>query len=121
MRSTRNQKGFGLQSIFLLIIGVAGFIYGIKFIPYYMEAASINNIFSEVVNSSDASEMSDSEILIGFRKRALINDIKSIGNDDIFIDREDGNVTISASYTKKEKFIGNTSLVFEFNPTASNK
>ncbi len=100
---------------FLLIV-VA--IFGMKLIPTYIHSAQISEIFREIASDPALRGASVGEIEMSYRKRASINDINDLNVDDISIDSENGNITLSAHYFVKVPLVGNVTLLLEFNPSS---
>jgi hypothetical protein len=94
-------------------------ILGIKLVPTYMHSAQIAQIFKSIANDPDMRDASVKDIKDSYRKRADINYISDITADDIEINKEEGQLKISASYSVKIPLAGNITLLLEFNPSSS--
>lgn len=109
----------GFIMIAILFIVVA--IFSMKLIPTYLEDVKIKKAFEAIVRDPAMRGASVTEIKNSYVKRAMtMDDVKSITQDDIEINRDNGRLTLSASYSKKIPLAGNVSLLIEFNPSASN-
>lgn len=109
----------GFIMIAILFIVVA--IFSMKLIPTYLEDVKIKKAFEAIVHDPAMRGASVTEIKNSYVKRAMtMDDVKSITQDDIEINRDNGRLTLSASYSKKIPLAGNVSLLIEFNPSASN-
>jgi len=100
---------------FLLIVAA---IFAMKLIPAYIHSAQISQIFREIASDASLRGASVGEIETSYRKRASINDINDLNVDDISIDSENGNITLSAHYFVKVPLAGNVTLLLEFNPSS---
>jgi hypothetical protein len=107
----------GMIFIAALVIFVA--ILGIKLAPPYMHSAQIAQIFKAIASDSEMQGASIRDIKEAYRKRADINYISDITEDDIDINKESGRLVISASYSVKIPLAGNMTLLLEFNPSSS--
>ena len=56
-----------------------------------------------------------------FGKRAEMDDIKSVTQQDIQVTKEGNDLVISFEYAKKVPLFGNTSLVFDFEGSSAKK
>ncbi len=94
-------------------------ILGLRMIPAYMQNATIKNLFVTVANDPEMQGASVAQIKMGYIKRASIENISAITVEDIEIAKDDGSLTLSASYVVKLPLAGNVSLYLEFNPTSA--
>lgn len=107
--------GFIFGAFALIIVAV----FGMKLVPSYLHSSQIGEIFHEIANDPAMREASEREIMESFRKRASVNDINDLQPEDIVIDRDGGNLRLSASYSIKVHLAGNVTLLLEFNPSSS--
>ena len=114
------QRGFGMSSflVAVVIIMVAA-IVGLKLIPAYMQDAKIKNIFETIVHDSEMQNAPVNAIRTSFARRASIDAITVINEQDIEVSKDKGVISLSASYTLKIPLGCNASLVLEFNPSSS--
>ena len=94
-------------------------IFGIKLVPSYVHSAEIAGIFKSIANDPEMQGASIKDIKDSYRKRADINFITDITADDIEINKDEGQLKISASYSVKIPLAGNITLLLEFNPSSS--
>lgn len=108
---------FGFLWVAVVIIFVA--IVGMKLVPAYIHNAQITEIFKEIAADAAMQDASIRDIKDSYNKRAIVNSISDITADDIEISKEDGRLTLSASYSVKVPIAGNVTLLLEFNPRSS--
>jgi len=121
MRGWKNrQGGVGLSNLFMgafLLIIVA--LLGMKMVPAYIHSGQISQIFREIVADPAMQNAPVSAVEMSYRKRANINYIEDLKVEDIEIVRENGVLSLSASYEIRIPLVGNVSLVLAFNPSSS--
>jgi hypothetical protein len=106
--------------IFIAAGGIFVAILGMKLVPAYVHSTQIAQIFKTIVSDPAMRGASIKDIKNSYSKRADINYINDIKEDDIDITKEeDGRLTISASYSVKIPLVGNITLVLDFNPSSS--
>jgi len=120
MKTLAQQHGVtfgGFIMILALLGGLA--IFSMKLIPAYMENAKIQKAFDTIVHDPEMQTATVADIKSSFIKRAnVMDDVSVVNQGDIVISKEDGKLSLSASYTKKIPLVGNVSLLLEFNPSA---
>ncbi|MBY0475885.1 MAG: DUF4845 domain-containing protein [Nitrosomonas sp.] len=102
--------GLLMWSIVLVLIAITS----LRIAPAYIEYSSIKKNLSAVAKDPNLQNANLNQIRLAFIKRAQIDDIKSIGGQDIKIDRENGRVILSANYTVKIPLFSNVSLNINF-------
>ncbi len=114
-----DQQGITLTGVivgaFILVLALTT---GLKLVPVYIENAEIQKIFNEVSNDPAMQKASVSDIRFSFAKRASIDNIKSIGMNDVDVDTSSGKPVLSASYFVKIPLAGNISFYLDFNPAS---
>ncbi|TXT21327.1 MAG: transmembrane protein [Gallionellaceae bacterium] len=116
-------KQYGMSLTGLLMgAAVLGFaaIFGMKLIPAYMQDAEIKNLFDAVARDPEMQKAPIKDVRMSYIKRASVANVTAIKPDDIEISKDDGGVSLSASYSIKIPLAGNASLLLEFNPSSSN-
>lgn|SRR3989339_1611822 len=121
MKAAIKQSGVTFTG-FIMIAVVLVFlaIFGMKLIPAYMENGKIQKAFDAIVRDPSMKTASMDEIKDAFYKRATTMDnVTTITANDLEISKENGMLTLSASYSTKLPLVGNVSLLIEFNPSAT--
>lgn len=108
-------SGFLFGAVILVLVSITG----LKLIPAYMQNSQIENLFTAIANDPEMQNANVRDIKMSFSKRASIDDIGAITADDIEIVKEDGQLTLSASYSVKIPLVANVSLFLDFNPTSA--
>ncbi len=108
---------FGFIWIAAGVIFVA--ILGMKLVPAYIHNAQIAQIFKTMAADPAMHDASISEIKFSYSKRANVDYITDITADDIVISKDDGRLSLSASYAVKIPVVANITLLLEFNPSSS--
>jgi hypothetical protein len=100
--------------VFIAGLIVFGAIIGIKLIPAYIEYATVKNHLRELANGPEARSGNPGEIIQNFRKRAQVDDVKSVSAEDLTIERDGNDVVISATWSTRVKLFGNLSACIDF-------
>ncbi|MBS0484907.1 MAG: DUF4845 domain-containing protein [Proteobacteria bacterium] len=111
----RKQKGIGLSGLLVwAVILILVAISGLKIAPAYIEFSTIQKNLSAIVKDINSQSADLNQIKTLFSKRAQIDNIKSINAQDIKINKENGRVVLSASYTVRIPLVSNLSLTIDF-------
>jgi hypothetical protein len=111
----RKQKGIGLSGLFVwAVILILIAISSLKIAPAYIEFSTIQKNLSAIVKDINSQNADLNQIKTLFSKRAQIDNIKSINAQDIKINKENGRVVLSASYTVRIPLVSNLSLTIDF-------
>ncbi len=114
------QRGIGFVGFILIaaaIIFVA--VAGMKLVPPYLHSAQVAEILKAIARDPAMRDASIADIRMAYAKRASINYITDIAPEDIEIDKVNGQLMLSASYSVKIPIAGNATLLLEFNPSSS--
>lgn len=114
------QRGISFTGfIFIAAALVFVAITGLRLVPAYVHSAQISQIFREIASDPEMRTAPVRDIEISYQKRASINDINDLQSQDILIEKEDGNLRLSANYSVRIPLVGNMTLLLEFNPSSS--
>ncbi len=121
MGTGRNrQRGMGVFGIVLIIAALLiTLIFAMKIVPTYLHNMQIEHILTAIVNDPEMRNASVKDIRISYSKRATMDSITDVTQEDIEVNKEGGGLTLSATYTVKIPLVGNASLVLDFNPRSS--
>ncbi|MDH5536102.1 MAG: DUF4845 domain-containing protein [Betaproteobacteria bacterium] len=113
------QRGVSLTGLIVwLVIGIFVILLAFKLGPAYMEYSAIKTQFKILANDPSLMGVARREVEGAFAKRAMMEDIRSIGPADLQIVREGDQVIISSEYSVRVPLFGNISACLEFNPTS---
>jgi hypothetical protein len=116
----KDQRGIGFSGFIVIAMGVVFVaIMGMKLIPTYIKSAQLNAIFKEIARDPAMQNAPIKDIQISFYRRAEINNIRDVSTQDLEISKDNGQLTISTSYTVRIPLAGNATLLLEFNPSSS--
>jgi hypothetical protein len=115
------QRGISFIGLILTATGlILVAVLGMKLVPAYIHSAQVAQIFKTIASDPGMRGASIKDIKASYSKRADINYINDIKEDDLDITKEeDGRLTISASYSLKIPIVGNITLLLDFNPSSS--
>ena len=114
------QRGVSLEGtlIVLVLLIVVG-IGAMKVLPSYMENGTIKNILDTIRKDPEMQGAPVKAIRESFYKRAMMNNIKVVNENDIEVTKDASGLSLSVSYTVKIPLVSNASLLLEFNPSSS--
>jgi hypothetical protein len=121
MKTLAKQNGVTFGGfIMVLVVFVVVAIFSMKLIPAYMENGKIQKAFDAIVRDPELKSATIAEIKDSFYKRATTMDnVTALNAGDIEVSKDNGTMTLSASYSTKIPLAGNVSLLIEFKPTAT--
>jgi len=118
--TAHRQRGVGFFGFIMIAVGIILVaILGMKLVPPYVHSAQIAQIFRTIAGDPAMQGASINDIKESYNKRASINYITDLTAEDIEIEKADGQLTLSASYSVKIPLAGNVTLLLEFNPSSS--
>jgi Domain of unknown function (DUF4845) len=116
----RHQRGVSLGGLvivlFLLIVGA---MLGFKLFTPYSQYFTIQRIFQQVAAIPEVKSGNRKDAMNAWARYAIVENINTIGGDDIEVTKEGNNVILSASYSVKVPLFHNISLLIDFNPTSA--
>lgn len=116
----KQQRGVtfgGFIMVAAIFISVS--IFSMKLIPAYMENGKIQKALDAIVHDPAMQAATIPEIKDSFYKRAMTMDnVTAVTMEDLVISKDNGKLSISASYSAKIPLAGNVSLLVEFSPAA---
>ena len=116
------QRGVTFSGLLIwVIVLIFAAIGAMKLIPAYVQDTEIKGIFTSIVNDPEMQGAPPKNIRDSFGKRAMMNNISIVNQNDIEIEKSARGLTLSASYQLKIPLAGNISLILEFNPKSSSK
>lgn len=110
-----SMSGFLVTAIVLIFVAVLA----MKLIPSYIQDGEIREVFNAVARDPGLKDATDRDIQLAYAKRAVVADITAIKLEDVEISKDNGSLTLSASYQVKIPLVANISLLLEFNPSSS--
>jgi hypothetical protein len=114
----KRQQGLSLVG-FVFLAAVVGFVMFTAFrcVPAWTEYFSLKKVLQATANefSIDAAAPT---IRSAYEKRAQIDDLPVRGAD-LIIGKDNGRVSLSVNYARRVHIAGNTSLIFDFEASAT--
>ena len=119
MYSAKNQAGLTFLGIVLILIPIGLLAYMImKAIPAYIESYSVGDVVNSLKKEIDLRDKSKEEIYKMIQKRFDVNDIHSVGKDDIKIQKTVNDVTVTIDYEARVPLFWNVALALSFHKRA---
>ncbi len=106
--------------IILAILGVALYA-GIRLTPLYFEYMAVVRAMDQTAKEADGDPTSPQQLRNALDRRWTIEDIKSIDPKEIEIKKSAGGFTMRAYYRAESPFVGNVSLVVDFDKSVDVK
>jgi Domain of unknown function (DUF4845) len=119
MRSRQRGATFIGMAVILAILGFALYA-GIRLTPLYFENMAITRALKQTAQESDGT-ISPPQLRNALDRRWTIEDIKSIQPKEIDIRKVGSGYTMRAWYRAEAPFVGNISLVVDFDTTVEVK
>lgn len=117
---TSRQSGISFSGLLVwLVLIIFAAIGAMKLIPAYIQDAEIRGILQAIAREPEMQSAPIKNIRDSYGKRAMMNNISIVNENDIDIVKDSSGLKLSASYQVKVPLVANISLVFEFNPTSS--
>jgi Domain of unknown function (DUF4845) len=114
----KRQQGLSLVG-FVFLAAVVGFVMFTAFrcVPAWTEYFSLKKVLQATANefSIDAAAPT---IRNSYERRAQIDDLPVRGAD-LIIGKDNGRVSLSVNYARRVHIAGNTSLIFDFEASAT--
>jgi len=111
----RNQEGLTLTGFILwAVLGVIVLLLAVKIGPPYMEFMSLKKQMKIVAEDPALQSAPLNSIGGAFMMRASVENITSLGPDDLVIEKVDGKVVLAAAYTVCVPIISNLKACMDF-------
>jgi Domain of unknown function (DUF4845) len=112
MKRIKDQQGLTLLSLVLVLVVVFGVgVIGMKSFPVVTEYRAIQ----KAIVKAKASGSTPQEISAAFNRTAQIDDITTIGGNDLTVEKgKGGEMEVSFDYAKEVELIAPVSLLFRF-------
>jgi hypothetical protein len=120
MRTRQGGATFLGMVIILGILGV-GVYAGIRLVPLYFEYMEVVRAMEQVAKEYQGEPVTVSQIRTSLDRRWTVEDIKSVQPKEIEIRKEGSVMSMRAFYRAEAPFIGNVSLVVDFDKTVEIK
>jgi hypothetical protein len=103
-------SGLLLVSFVLMLVALLGF----KLLPPYLEYLTIKKTLKEISINPESKSGNKKDVQVAFVRRSSIDNITSIGPNDIDIAKDGDKVVLSASWAVKVPLVKNISAYMEF-------
>ncbi|HFD92415.1 MAG TPA: DUF4845 domain-containing protein [Gammaproteobacteria bacterium] len=117
MKQHYNNKEAGLTGLgFIFILLILGFFValGLKLVPVYLEYYNVTTSLQSLEKENSADLSSRSEIKSLLKKRLQINDVTSVSDQDISIEKKVDGTLVTVEYEVRKNFLGNVDIVVTF-------
>ena len=114
----QRQRGMTfLGMVTILVILGAGLYAGIRLVPVYLEFTKVARALEQVRDEHSANDTSASMIRNSLERRWDVEDIASIGWNEVAIQKTSEGFSVSANYEVEQPFIANVYLLTKFEKT----
>lgn len=117
-KNRHSQRGATFLGMLVIIAILGSGLYaGIRLTPIYLEYFAVVRAMNQIAKSEDGASVSPAELRRLLDNRWAIEDIKSLDTKDVKIVKQGSGVEMHASYRAETPFVGNVSLVVDFDRT----
>lgn len=111
----RTQGGLSLVGFILVaaLVAFAGLV-AFRVVPAVIEYYTILKNVNAIVQGGEARGATVADIRKAYDRRASIDDTSSVSGADLDISKDQGEVTIGFSYSRKVNLFGNVNLCLDF-------
>ena len=115
----RNQEGLTLSGFMVTaVLGIIVLLLALKIGPPYLEYMSIKKQFKVIADDPAMQSAPPRAIGGSFAMRSAVENIRSIGPDDLDIEKDSGKLVISAAYTVCVPIVANVRACMDFKPSS---
>lgn len=119
MHRARNQAGLTFIGIIFILIPILLVAYVVvRAVPAYIEAYSVGDVINSLKKEIDLKDKPKEEIYKMIQKRLEINNIQSVTQDNIKIQKTPTEVTVTVDYESRIPLFGNAALALAFHKSA---
>ena len=100
-----------------IILGIVAFtaLIALRLFPIYMENFSVASHLKQLATDANAKDRSNMEIMDTLHKRFRVDNVKSVKDEHVFIERnKGGSITIAIEYEVRTPAVGNVDMVVNF-------
>lgn len=116
------QRGITLTGFLVFaVLAIAALLLGFKVGPAYMEYLTIQKTLRALATEPAMKTASRGEFNSAWNARAGMDNIKSIGYDDIQIEKDGSGIVLSAEYSVRVPLFYNLSALMEFKPRSDDQ
>jgi hypothetical protein len=116
--SVREEAGGALTTFLLIVVFIAAAIMGMKVFPAYLEYFAVQRTLKAMAAAGETNAPIR-DIKAAFGRRATINDVKSVGADQLEVVKEGGTSVVSISYPVSVPLFANVKLVIDFSASSA--
>ena len=111
----RTQRGIGFFGVLVLLVAIVFVaIIGMKVAPAYIEYFTIKKAVTSMVESGELRNATVADVRKAFDRRAIVDEISSIGPNDLEITKEGSEIVIGFAYEKRIPLFYNISVLIDF-------
>ena len=107
------QTGVSLTGLIIgAVILIVGALAGMKVVPAYMEFSTAKTMIRTIATEKRGGSVA--EIRKAWSTKTMIDNIASVGPDDLEVTKEGGEIVISFAYRKEVPLFANLGLYIDF-------
>jgi hypothetical protein len=107
----------GVSLIGFIFVGIAIIfvtIFAFKLVPAYIEQYTIVKIMKQIANNPEFANATAADVRAAWIRQTTIDTVRAIGQEDLEITRESGELVIRSQYQVVIPLIANVSLLVDF-------
>jgi Tfp pilus assembly major pilin PilA len=115
MNTQHHQKGMTAIG-WLLVLGLIAFfaLITLRLVPLYLEYSKVASVLESLQNEPGITNQSRSEIVSLVTRRFDVNDVREVDPRIIKVSKENGILTVSIDYERRQHLMGNVDVVATF-------
>jgi len=115
MNTRHHQKGMTAIG-WLLVLGLIAFfsLITLRLVPLYLEYSKVASVLESLQNEPGITDRSRSEIVSLVSRRFDVNDVREVDPRTIKVSKDNGILTVSIDYERRQHLLGNVDVVATF-------
>jgi hypothetical protein len=119
MNGMKREKGLTLTGmLFASIVVVVLLLLAFKIVPVYVEYYAIEKHFKAMAADPSLRGATRRQIAAAFAARASVDDVRSLGPEQIEVTKRGEQIVLTGEYEKKVPLFRNVSACFDFKPSS---
>ena len=104
--------------VLLLVVLAFVSLLGLRTIPVYLESMTVSSVVRDVARNPELRGATPREVRSALNRRMQVNNVESVSNDDVEIERSGDSVRIVLAYERRFPLIANLDGIASFREEA---
>ena len=111
------QHGGALANFLLIVLLIIAAIMGMRVVPAYLEDFAVKRTLQSMATAGETNGPLR-DVKTAFQRRAVINDVKSVGADQLEVTKGANGSVVSVDYPVTVPLFANLKLVIDFSASS---